>query len=122
MLKNHKNIENEIKSSKNDLEEYFFEIDVSRFFLESIEHKLDFLEAIQKRVNFLNDVELDTDSCCHFVLMDIQEGIGICEEIINSIQELSRNLIFQTENIRIDNQAISEDTLDLSECDVCLVR
>lgn len=104
------------------LEEDFFEIDVSRFFLESIGHKLDFLEAIQKRVNFLNDVELDTDSCCHFVLMDIQEGIGICEEIINSIQELSRNLIFQTENIRIDNQAISEDTLDLSECDVCLVR
>lgn len=113
-------MENENVYKEEEFEDGFFEIEVSRSYLNFIGTKLDFLESMERKIEFLKEIEVDSgNNCCHFCIMDIQEAIQISRNTIDSIQDLARNLIFQTENVRRDNAKLCEYISGLPECGNC---
>lgn len=113
-------MEHENVYMEKECEDGFFEIEVSRSYLEFIGTKLNFLEDMEQRFRSLDGIYLDPDiNCCHFKLKDIQENIQISNTTIESIQDLARNLIYQTELLRRDNTKVSLFISGLPECENC---
>ena len=109
----------DIISTKNQNIEPFFEIGVSKFYLKPIRAKLDFLEDMMLKIDSLSGINLDSGHSCHIQTMVLEETIDVSERTIDSIQDLARNLIFQTEKIRIENKEILEDLVGLADCCEC---
>jgi len=109
----------EIVKTKNQNIEPFFEIGISKFYLKSIGTKLDFLEDMMLKIDSLSGINLDSGYSCHIQTMVLQETIDVSERTIDSIQDIARNLIFQTEKIRIENKEILDELAGLADCCEC---